>query len=114
MINVFIPLYLNINNFYFQFFLLICFQSSILTIQGFWVANAMLYGCMFGYIYACVSYQLSKLRQQVTKTMLHSTKIILLCEFVSFTIVKYCKMRILFPQDFDCNGTSSEQQILQH
>ena len=48
-------------------------QTSILTVPEFWLANTILYGSMFAYIYTCVSYQLTKLKKQVTvHSFIHS------------------------------------------
>jgi hypothetical protein len=40
-------------------------QNTVLTVQGFWIANTVLYGAMYAYIYANVSVQLASLHRQV-------------------------------------------------
>ena len=55
--------------FYMTNSIILVLQSTVLTVQGFWLANAILYGSMYLYIYQSVLAQLSILRRQVLSMM---------------------------------------------
>jgi hypothetical protein len=51
--------------FYMTNSIILVLQSTVLSEQGFWIANAILYGFMYTYIYSSVHVQLAALRGQV-------------------------------------------------
>ena len=57
---------LAISIFYLLTSVLLVLQTTVLTLEGFWIMNFFVYGSMYGYIYSCVCYQLFRLYKQVS------------------------------------------------